>query len=212
MAFHEKRSLALKTSGVFHEKMDRQFKDERFQSMSIKVSVARKFRRFARAYGRSQSVTLLAMIDYFERHGISPDEHLGQTLGNLKYLIQKRFNALIAIVRSIEKEQTLPTVSMLQALFEQELQQSETLEDDFDFIEAAVTEKDFIRTEELEAERTVPKIRYERLQGELRDLKKDFVRVLSQVTQVKKPMGGEQLRLHMRWEEIQHYKRKLTTN
>ena len=80
-------------------------------------------------------MTLLAMLDFFERHGISPDQEMGETVASLKYLIRRRFNAMVAIMRSIEKEQTLPTVGMMQALFNRELESDGEWEGDFDFFE-----------------------------------------------------------------------------
>ena len=81
--------------------------------MAIKKLVALKFRRFSKKFGRSRSMTLLAMLDFFERHGISPDQEMGETVASLKYLIKRRFNAIVAIMRNIEKEQTLPTFEMM---------------------------------------------------------------------------------------------------
>lgn len=59
------------------------------------------------------------MIEFFEQNGISPNESLGPHIQTLENLIKKRFNAVIAIIRDIEKNQTKPTVAMLHALFEQ---------------------------------------------------------------------------------------------
>ena len=49
--------------------------------------------------------------------------------------------AMVAIMRSIEKEQTLPTVGMMQALFNRELESDGEWEGDFDFFEQQLTEK-----------------------------------------------------------------------
>ncbi|MEX0360263.1 MAG: BfmA/BtgA family mobilization protein [Allomuricauda sp.] len=121
--------------------MDKGYEKERFAAMKVKVSVARKFRRFSKKFGKSQSMTLLSMVEFFEYNGISPNERMHETIASLKYLIKRRFNAMVAIMRSIEKEQTLPTVSMIQALFEQELEpDDEQWEGEFDFIEQQLTE------------------------------------------------------------------------
>ena len=102
--------------------MDRGYEKEAFTCLSIKKSIAKKYRRFCKTQGTSQSLTLMAMVEFFEHNGLSPQERLGETIASLKYLVKRRFNALIAILRSIEKEQTLPTMGMIQALFEQELE------------------------------------------------------------------------------------------
>jgi len=99
--------------------MDKGYEKERFESISIKSSVVKKFRRFSKKMFQSQSMTLLLMLDFFENNGVSPNETLGPQIQTLENLIKKRINGVIAIVKDIEKNQTKPTVAMLQALFEQ---------------------------------------------------------------------------------------------
>jgi hypothetical protein len=99
--------------------MDKGYEKERFESISIKSSVVKKFRRFSKKMSQSQSMTLLLMLDFFEHNGVSPNESLGPQMQTLESLIKKRINGMIAIVKDIEKNQTKPTVAMLQALFEQ---------------------------------------------------------------------------------------------
>ena len=55
------------------------------------------------------------MLHFFERNDLSPDDDLG--INNNR--TNKRINAVIAILKNIEKTQTKPTVAMLQSLFEQ---------------------------------------------------------------------------------------------
>ncbi len=98
--------------------MDKGYERERFESISIKSSVAQKFRRYCKAISKSQSMTLLSMLEFFEASGISPEERLGPNIKTLESSLKKRINAVIAIVRDIEKNQTKPTVAMIQSLFE----------------------------------------------------------------------------------------------
>lgn len=98
--------------------MDKEFVKEDFESLSIKKSVVNKFKKYSRSIGKSRSMTLLLMLEFFEFNHISPTESLGPRMETLEAFINKRINALIAIVRSIEQEQTLPTKGMLEALFE----------------------------------------------------------------------------------------------
>ncbi len=100
--------------------MDERFKKEKFKTLSIKVSVDKKFRRYCKAISRSHSMTLLLMVEFFENNGISPEESLGPHIQTLEALIKKRISAVIAIMKDIEKNQTKPTTAMLQALLEQE--------------------------------------------------------------------------------------------
>lgn len=86
--------------------MDKGYEREPFRTVCIKLSVLRKFKGFSKRQGTSHSMTLLAMVEFFEENGISPDERMYESIASLKYLIKRRFNAMVAIMRSIEKEQT----------------------------------------------------------------------------------------------------------
>ncbi len=99
--------------------MDESFKNERFVSVSLKASVAKKFKRYCRAVSKSQSMTLLLMLEFFEANSLSPTETLGPNMKSLEASLKKRINALIAIIKDIEKNQTKPTAAILNALLEQ---------------------------------------------------------------------------------------------
>ena len=186
--------------------MDKGYEKEEFKSLSIKKSVLQKFRRFSKRFGRSQSMTLLAMLEFFDGHGISPDQQLGETIASLKHLMKRRFNAMVAIIRSIEKEQTLPTVGMLQALFGQG-DSSSDLDDGFDLVEKKYPEAE--QAGDLLLETTVPLVRYERLEERLEALRSDFQYVLDHVRTVKGNFGKGYLKVDLQPEEIENYKRKL---
>lgn len=102
--------------------MDKGYEKERFESLSIKTSVAIRFRQFCKKMSKSQSMTLLLMIQFFEENAISPNESMGPNMETLEkrmsLLIKKRINGVIAIMKDIEKNQTKPTVAMMQSLFE----------------------------------------------------------------------------------------------
>ena len=103
--------------------MDEELKKERFEKLGIKTSVALRFRKFCKKMSKSQSMTLMLMLDFFEENGISPAESMGPRMETLETrmatLIKKRMNGMIAILRDIEKSQTKPTAAMLYSLFEQ---------------------------------------------------------------------------------------------
>lgn len=192
--------------------MDKGYEKERFAAMKVKVSVARKFRRFSKLFGKSQSMTLLLMMEFFERHGISPDQNFGETIASMKLFIKRRFNAMVAIMRSIEKEQTLPTVSMMQALFQQELEPDgeNEWEGDFEFFEQQLTEINAPTNPELlDKETTVPKIVHERLKEQLEELKQDFGHVLDHVSVTKNRFGKDHLKLDLKPGAIEQYRTKL---
>ena len=99
--------------------MDRGYEKEQFESISIKTSVVKKFRRYCRGISKSQSMALLLMLEFFEDNGISPNESMGPNMKTLESLIKKRINGVIAIMKDIEKNQTKPTVAMMQSLFKE---------------------------------------------------------------------------------------------
>lgn len=104
-------------------------------------------------------------------------------------------NRKIAIMKDIEKSQTLPIMAMLHSLFEQNSREQENgsdfddsdFDDSFDFIE-----KKFLNgnpEEEWLEETTIPKIRYERLEIKMDFIKNDFNYVLDNVKVVKSSFG-----------------------
>ncbi|MDW5287204.1 BfmA/BtgA family mobilization protein [Formosa sp. PL04] len=99
--------------------MDKKLKNEGFTTLKIKDEVAKRFRRFSKKMTLSQSMTLLYMIDFFEKNGLSPLESIDPKIQTLENVFKKRINGMIAILKNIEKHQTKPTVAMLGALFEQ---------------------------------------------------------------------------------------------
>lgn len=99
--------------------MDKGYEKERFESLSIKKSVAKKFRSYCKSISKSQSITLMLMLEFFRDHGISPMDSLGPNLMASEVRILKRINAVIAIMRDMEKTQTKPTAAMILSLFEE---------------------------------------------------------------------------------------------
>jgi hypothetical protein len=102
--------------------MDREYQNEGFATLKIKRSVARKYKKFSKQVGGSNSSVLDGMIAFFEKYQLSPDDDLPNHLIKTEKKLLQRINAVIGIIKDIEKKQTLPTVGMLQALFEAELQ------------------------------------------------------------------------------------------
>lgn len=97
--------------------MDKIFKNEGFSNIKIKDSIAKKFRSFVLKNKESNSMTLDQMLEFFEKHQLSPNDEIPNHLIQVEKRILKRINTVIAILKDIEKTQTKPTVGMLQALF-----------------------------------------------------------------------------------------------
>ncbi|MFI1770593.1 BfmA/BtgA family mobilization protein [Thalassobellus citreus] len=181
-----------------------------FSTVRFKIKVANRFRKFSIQLARTHTEALESMLDFFEVHELSPMDSIDGSLSAIEIRIKKRIGNAIAIIRDIEKSQTLPTVAMLQSLFEQQFEEehdNEFLDDDFEFIETKF--EDVERGEAWEEETTIPKIRYDRLEEKMEGLKADFSHVLSKVKEVKHSFGKDYLKLELTLEEIEKYKRSI---
>lgn len=178
--------------------MDRGYQKEKFTCLSIKVSIAKRYRRFCKVFGKSQSMSLLAMMDFFEVNEVSPDERLGETVSSLKYQMKKRFNAVIAIIRDIEKNQTKPTTAMLQKLFEEAAREEE---EEFDF----GTPRPIDENEELKHYREG----YHQQQKNYQDLRLEMEQLLERMEYVKSTFGKGHFKLDMGKDEYERLKQRV---
>ncbi len=171
-----------------------------YLALNIRASVVKRFRLFSKKIARSQSETLDALVDFFEWHGISPFRQFGSQISKEEEKTRKRIDAVIAIIKDIEKNQTKPTTVMLQSLFEEKLTEEEPEMIEKKFIDKPPEEK---KTGEI----TVPKIRYERLHSKLSSVKNDFGYVLNNVKTVKNNFGKPYLKLELTEGELEKFKR-----
>ena len=91
-----------------------------FKGIRFKKETARRFQTFSHTYFKSHTEAMATMLDFFFYNEISPKEKLGPTGRTIEAKLLKRINAVIAIIRDVEKTQTKPTVAMIQSLFETE--------------------------------------------------------------------------------------------
>ncbi len=99
--------------------MKEKTRKDQYESVSLQSTVVVKFRQYSRSMSKTQSETLLMMLEFFEDNGVSPNESLGPKIQTLEYLIKKRVNGLVSIIKNIEKTQTKPILAMMQLLFEE---------------------------------------------------------------------------------------------
>jgi hypothetical protein len=88
-----------------------------FMTIRFKRKTAKRFQEFSKTHFKTHTDTMEAILDFFFYNEISPKEKLGPTGRTLEDSLNKRINAIIAIMKNIEKHQTKPTVAMMQALF-----------------------------------------------------------------------------------------------
>lgn len=91
-----------------------------FIGIRFKKETAKRFQTFSRTYFKSHTEAMATMLDFFFYNEISPKEKLGPTGRTIEAKLLKRINAVIAIMRDVEKTQTKPTVAMIKSLFETE--------------------------------------------------------------------------------------------
>lgn len=173
-----------------------------FSGINVKKDIAERFRAFSKDVSKSHSETLEAMLNFFKWNHLHPNDDLGVKRDDTK----KRINALIAIIRNIEKQQTLPTKAMLDTLFQEiaqsdEQEEIEMTEDPFDF----GTPETITRDTELEHYRN----RFEEIQQQLSRYKNNMDILLSRLHHVKGTFGKGYHKLDMDKDELEHFKKAL---
>lgn len=177
----------------------------RFLSINFHKDTVERFKGFCAKVGGSYTETLDHMMDFFDTYQLSPMTDMGPNMRGMEANIKKRINALISIVRDIEKHQTQPTTAMLQLLFEQtppKQKQPRLVEAKQD-----IMPDPFFATSleaiELRKEKNT-------LQRDLKETKQQFEDLLfSKVRIVKSSFGKPKLQLDMTLEDYEALKEKI---
>ncbi|SDE57043.1 BfmA/BtgA family mobilization protein [Cellulophaga baltica] len=98
-----------------------------FIGIRFKKETAKRFQQFSRTHFKSHTEAMATMLDFFFYNEISPKEKFGPTGRTMEAKLLKRINAVIAIMRAMEKTQTKPTVAMIESLFQTEMPTKKTL-------------------------------------------------------------------------------------
>ena len=88
-------------------------------NIRFKKKTAERFQEFSKTHYKTHTDAMAGMLDFFFYNEISPKENFGPTGRRIENSLKKRINAVIAIMKDIEKTQTKPTFGMLMALLEQ---------------------------------------------------------------------------------------------
>lgn len=88
-----------------------------FITIRFKRKTAKRFQEFSKIHFKTHTEAMEGILDFFFYIEISPKEKLGPTGRTMEAALKKRINAVIAILKNIEKHQTKPTVAMMQSLF-----------------------------------------------------------------------------------------------
>ncbi|WP_350289577.1 BfmA/BtgA family mobilization protein [uncultured Croceitalea sp.] len=157
-----------------------------FGTIRLHRRTIKRFRRFSKKITKSYSETLESVMDFFEWHGISPSSKFPKRVDEDGEKTRKRINALIAIVRDIEKTQTLPTNEMLLALFGQheivkKRREPKRVEKKFQ----KMTKEEWNKLEGM-----IPKERLSQLEEKHKGEKEEVLQFLSKVKLVKPRFGN----------------------
>ncbi|WP_108423158.1 BfmA/BtgA family mobilization protein [Flagellimonas amoyensis] len=174
-----------------------------FRAVRIKKRTLSRFKVFSKKVGKSYSHTLDMVMDFFEWHGFLPSERFEKSIGQEIIKNRKRTDAVIAIIRDIEKNQTLPTIGMMQALFNQELDNDEEGDD---FLKDMIEKNPPKPYPVYEGEVTVPRIKYEHLEEKAAALQTDLNDILDKVKVVKSSFGKSYLKLEITEGRLERYK------
>ena len=171
-------------------------------TFKIKAETAAEFRSFSRKLGKQQSECLQLMLDFFKIHSLSPLDELGPNLTSIEQRIKGRINALIAILRDIEKTQTKPTLLMLQLLFQENtVKKNELLMEK----KQAILPQNSGDDSQSSSGHTIE----DDLRKKLLERTKDLKYVLEKVSVVRSSFGVPHFRLNISHEEYDHLKSKL---
>ena len=142
------------------------------------------------------------MLDFFEWHGFSPFETKERSFLRELLKNRKRTEAVIAIIKDIEKNHDKPTTAMLQLLFQGVVEKEEPIRKERLFKEKPTHNNK-------QTETTVSKIVHERTEFKLEDVRQGFGYVLDHVEVVKNRFGKDYLKLELSQQEFLRIKREL---
>ncbi|MFY0713703.1 hypothetical protein J1D01_08510 [Seonamhaeicola sp. NFXS20] len=170
-----------------------------FSGINVKKDVAKRFRAFSKDVSKSHSETLETMLNFFKWNHLNPNDNLEVKADDTK----KRINALIAIVRNIEQQQTLPTKAMLDTLFKEiaQVEQGGVEEEVFEFGTPETLTQD--------AELKHYQNRYEAMQRQLSDYKNTMETLLNRLQHVRNTFGKDYHKLDMDKKELEDFKTNL---
>lgn len=89
-----------------------------FSRINFHTETVKRFKQYAIANDANYTETLEAILDFFEKYSINPFVPFDDSVHHLDLVINKRMDAVEAILRRIEAEQLKPTREMLERLFQ----------------------------------------------------------------------------------------------
>lgn len=173
-----------------------EFSKYHFSAINVKKKVALRFRKFSKEISKSNTESLEAMLNFFDWNDLSPNDNLG--VKNER--TNKRINAVIAILKNIEKHQTKPTAGMIQTLFE-ETTKLEKEEESYAF----ETPRVITENEELDYYRK----EYFSVKEKHQTLRQELESILHRIQYVRGNFGNGYFKIEMDKEILEELKKKI---
>ena len=176
-----------------------------YANINVRAKVAKRFRTFSKKVARSHAEALTAMMDFFEWHNYTPYQRFGKDVIAGQKKNRKRIDAVIAIIKSVEKSQNVPIMNieaMLKSLFKEEIKKYAPK-----LLEPKPVAKSSQKSKEEKT--TVSRIDYDRSQEKLSETKDRLRYVLDQIELVSNRFGKDFLKIEITREELARFKRGL---
>ena len=175
-----------------------------FNTIRLKKKTIEKFKEYSKKVGPNYSETLDYMIAFFEDNYLSPYDTLNSPMWSFNKIINKRMDAVVAIIRNMEKTQLIPSREMLETLFD-EADKEDEQELFEEVLSDTTSEVEFSENKELEYYRKG----YFTGKSSLREVKDQFKKVLNKVDYIKNSFGRNYYRLNITQQELKEIKQKL---
>lgn len=174
-----------------------------FNTIRLKKKTIEKFKEYSKKVSPNYSETLDFMIAFFEDNYLSPYDILNSPMWSFNKIINKRMDAVVAIIRNMEKTQLIPSREMLETLFDEADKEDEEplyIERTQEEIEASKTE-----TEKLI---DLYHNQYKESREQLVETRKYLIQILDDLTYVKSTFSKDYYRLDVSKEKMEELKSK----
>lgn len=174
-----------------------------FNTIRLRRKTLEEFKVYSKKTSSNYSETLEFMIAFFKDTGISPYDTIHNPVLASMVAINNRLEYIIALLKSIEKTQLIPTREMLESLFQGVEKKKQPL-----YIERT---KEEIEASKTDSEKLIDQYQnlYDKSREQLVETRKQLTQLLDNLTYVKSTFGKDYYRLNIPKEKIEEIKKML---
>lgn len=178
-------------------------KKNTFSAISINRITAERFRKYSKTVCPSHSETIDRMINFFEKTKVSPKDEVVMSFYKFQKQMMERFDYIEELLRTIEREQLIPTRKMLESLFDGTALQAKK--------QPILIEKKNVEKTVREEVKVNAKV-YEGLIETRKKHRRYLSEILSKVSKVQPPFGKAYLKLNIDGEDLDRIRQQLKEN